>query len=165
MKELHGGWFASFLSGSGGEEKEMEEMLLQAQFWLLCLTHRTFSMDMDVGRHLDLPEYSYLGASFNGQIYDVLSKRWLLGSFLFLDVVFYNNHSSSTTCSWYHFCLISGAYMWWRQIHNVMLKQGASKRISALGEGLTIKLRKEKDLWWYSCRTAMCLPKLEDNLP
>lgn len=46
----------------------------------------------------------------------------------------------------------------------MMIKQGA-ERISALGEGLTRKLRQEKDIWLYSCRRAMGLPKLEDNLP
>lgn len=82
-----------------------------------------------VGRHLDLPEYSYLGASFNRWYLD---QRMTFGKHPISGYRFYNNHSNSLTCSWY--CIWCIHLMEADTQHDVKL--GTSKRISALGEGL-----------------------------
>ena len=130
--KLHGRWPSFLFSGRGGEEKETEEILLWAHFQSWCPTHRTFSTNMDTrsGTQTSVSICILVPVSIvKSMIF--WSKGNLWETTYFWISSFIVTTPPSSTCSWYHFYVMSGVYILWRQVYNIMLKPGASKSLSA----------------------------------
>lgn len=113
----------------------------------------------DMVWHSDLCEYLYFSASFSSQIHELLIKIWVLGNDLVLDIQFYSNQFSITTCSWYHFTF-THTYILCVHFRETGIQNDAKTRcikedFFSRRKAKNTNWKRGRDTWWYNC-TITC---------